>query len=221
MTKITRTKRKTLALYISNGVLEVRAPMKMPMHEIERFIASKEKWITGKLAHSAEQTKQREMFQLHYGDSIFYLGNEYPIAAKDGKHIGFDNSFYMPPNLSPDEVKSACVQIYRNLAKSELTNRVNSFAKFMSVAPSSVKINGAKTRWGSCSARGNINFSWRLMMANSDVVDYVVVHELAHLKEMNHSPKFWAIVVSVLPDYKERQQQLKALQRRLATENWE
>ena len=87
--------------------------------------------------------------------------------------------------------------------------------------PSAVKINGAKTRWGSCSSKKSINFSWRLIKADDDVIDYVVVHELSHITEMNHSPNFWAIVENILLDYRERKVKLKRLQKRLSMENWE
>jgi hypothetical protein len=91
----------------------------------------------------------------------------------------------------------------------------------MSVTPIAVKINSAKTRWGSCSNKKSLNFSWRLIMADDDVIDYVVVHELAHLREMNHSPRFWAVVEAVLPDYRERKLKLRALQAKLNREDWE
>ena len=217
---LTRSKRKTLGLYIRGGVLEVRAPLKMPKHEIEKFIATKEKWITDKLAHSQEQARSREKFQLDYGDMVLYLGKKYPIVSKAGNRVGFEDCFYMPPNLSSVEIKSACVQIYRMLTKRDVTIRVLEFSKQMAVTATSVKINSAKTRWGSCSSRKSLNFSWRLIMADSDVVDYVVVHELAHLMEMNHSQKFWTIVENVLPDYRHRKQRLRELNKRLAKEDW-
>ncbi|MDR2568929.1 MAG: M48 family metallopeptidase, partial [Oscillospiraceae bacterium] len=75
--------------------------------------------------------------------------------------------------------------------------------------------------WGSCSAKKSLNFSWRLIMADEDVIDYVVVHELAHLIEMNHSVRFWAVVERVLPDYRERQKWLRELQRKLNVEDWD
>ena len=95
------------------------------------------------------------------------------------------------------------------------------FAKRMDVTPTAIKINGAKTRWGSCSAKKSLNFSWRLIMADDDVIDYVVVHELAHIAEMNHSARFWALVEGALPDYQSRKAKLKALQQRLSIEDWE
>jgi hypothetical protein len=181
-----RSKRKTAALCIRNGCVEVRAPMRMPKRDIDRFVASKEQWIADKLAQSQNRAAQREAF------------------ARD--HAG--------------DIPSR-IQEYRTIAKTQLPELVASYATRMGVTPAAVKVNGAKTRWGSCSSKGNLNFSWRLMMADDGVVDYLVVHELAHLKEMNHSSRFWAIVQNVLPDYKERQKQLRALQKRLSCENWD
>lgn len=215
-----RSKRKTIALYIRGGVLEVRAPLRASLRDIEQFIVSKEKWISKNLAHSQEQARRRENFCVDYGDTVLYLGCEYPIIAKTGRRVGFDDGFFMPPGLSHGEIKSACIQIYRRLARRDLPSRVLYFSKKMAVSPAAVKISGAKTRWGSCSTRRNLNFSWRLIMAGIDVVDYVVVHELAHLLEMNHSPRFWEIVAAVLPDYRERRGRLKALNERLAREDW-
>ena len=216
-----RSKRKTVALYVRNGGVEVRAPLKMPKREIDKFVASKEKWITDKLIKSKTQTNRRESFSLDYGSPVTYRGRHYYIEETCGNRAGFDGErFYMPPNLMPEKIKAACVRVYRLLAKQYLTERTLAFAQKMSVSPADIKITAARTRWGSCSTKKNINFSWRLAMADDEVIDYVVVHELAHLKEMNHSKKFWAIVESMIPDYKKCKKQLKELQHRLSGENW-
>jgi len=150
------------------------------------------------------------------------MDNRYLIVVKPGSRAGFDGElFYMPPDLSPERIKYACVQIYWLLAKRDLSIKVLDFAKVMGVVPIAVKINAAKTRWGSCSGKKSLNFSWRLIMAEDDVVDYVVIHERAHITEMNHSSRFWAIVEGILPDYKERQARLKALQKKLSLEDWD
>ena len=203
---LNRSNRKTIALYVRNGAVEVRAPLKAPKRDIDKFVASKEKWITDKLTDSISRRELRENFSLTYGNNVLYHGKEYPIAAKPGDRVGFDGKrFYMPPEMSPEQVKHACVQIYRMLAKRDLTIKTLGYTNQMGVMPIAVKINGAKTRWGSCSGKRNLNFSWRLIMADDDVIDYVVVHELAHITEMNHSARFWAIVGGLLPDYKKRQ----------------
>jgi len=158
---------------------------------------------------------------LNYGDMILYRGKEYPLVAKCGIHADFDGEqFCLPQNLTSQQIKDTCIKIYRRLAKAHFTERVMIFAAQMGVNPTAVKVNSAKTRWGSCSSRGSINFSWMLIMADDYVIDYVVVHELAHLTQLNHSAKFWSIVRDVLPDYLQRAARLKKLQSRLATENW-
>ena len=213
--------RKTVAIHIRDGFVEVRAPLKMPNHAIEKFVSSKEKWITEKLAESNERVEQRNSFMLSYGDSIIYRGKQYPVAEKQGSRIGFDNErFYMPPDLTPEQIKYACIHIYRLLAKRDLTEKVLAFAKRMSVMPTAVKINSAKTRWGSCSNKKSVNFSWLLIMADDDIIDYVVVHELAHITELNHSARFWALVEDFIPDYVHRKVKLKELQHKLACEDW-
>ena len=219
---LTRSKRKTAVIYVRGGILEVRAPLRMPRRDIDNFIRSREKWIIDTLAKSRERAEKRGTFTLNYGDMIFYRGKQYPIVVSSDNRAGFDGErFYIQPDLTPEQIKAGCIQIYRMLAKRDLTEKVLEYAKRMSAAPVAIKINGAKTRWGSCSSKKSLNFSWRLIMAEDDVIDYVAVHELAHITEMNHSTRFWTIVEGVLPDYRERKIKLKGLQRRLSGEDWE
>jgi hypothetical protein len=216
-----RSKRKTVALHIRDGSVEVRAPLNMPKRSIDQFVLSKEKWVTDKLAKSSERAEKRGSFALAYDSHVAYRGKQYPITGRPGNRIGFDESgFYMPPGLAPEQIKHACVQIYRALAKRVMTEKASAFAAVLSVSPSAVKINGAKTRWGSCSAKKSLNFSWMLVMADDDLIDYVVVHELAHIIELNHSERFWALVRGVLPDCDKRKRRLKELQHKLAEESW-
>lgn len=218
-----RSKRKTVALHIRpDATIEVRAPLKMPKTDIDQFVDSQKSWIDKKLPIIRERSDKKAAFSLDYGDTVLLRGKEYSIIAKPGNRVGFDDAYFcVPPDLCADSIKYACVQIYKLVAKQIFTNKTINFAKQMGVMPAAVKINSAKTRWGSCSAQKNVNYSWRLVMAEDDVIDYVVVHELAHLAEMNHSDKFWAIVARILPDYKVRQERLKILQQRLGNEDWE
>ena len=101
------------------------------------------------------------------------------------------------------------IQELRTLAEVEIPRRVEYFAKQMGVQPTDIKITSAKTRFGSCSAKDSLCFSWRLMLYPPEAIDYVVVHELAHIKEKNHAPAFYKVVASVLPDYKAREKLLK------------
>ena len=189
---------------------------------IDNFVTSKEFWITEHLAKAQANAKLREAFMLNYGDTATFRGTEYPLTAKAGTRAGFDGErFYLPPGLTPEQIKLLVIQIYRRLARIYLTERVTYFVGMMGVLPAAVKVNGARTRWGSCSAKKSVNFSWRLVLADDAVIDYVVVHELAHITQMNHSERFWSTVEGVLPDYKERQKRLKILQQRFSAEDWE
>lgn len=98
---------------------------------------------------------------------------------------------------------------YRRKARERIGQRTAYFAALMGVTYGRISIRSAKTRWGSCSSEGNLNFHWKLVLMPPEVLDYVVVHELAHRKEMNHSRKFWAEVKNVLPDYEKRRKWLK------------
>lgn len=220
--KLTRSVRKTIALLVRDGCIEVRAPLKAPQHIIDRFVLSKEKWIEDKLLYFSDRAKHRENFRLGYGDCILYRGEKYPLETRFADFIGFENGkFYVPPNLTSEEIKETCVKIYRALAKQVIVDRTKYFAEQMSVVPASIRVNNAKTRWGSCSSKKRLNFSWRLIMADDDLIDYVVVHELAHMSEMNHSEKFWSIIENILPDYKLRKARLKELDHCLGDENWD
>jgi len=217
-----RSNRKTAALYIKNGIIEVRAPYRMPKYEIENFIIKNEDWILPKLQKSQAQQAERDSFALNYGDLLNYRGKTCEIVPKNGNYIGYeDDKFYMPPDMTFDQIKEASIQIYRMLAKNYLPKRTMELTQIIKLTPSAIKINGAKKRWGSCSSKKSINFSWRLMMASDEVIDYVIVHELAHLAEMNHGFRFWAIVEKYMPNYNAHRASLAKLQSQLATENWD
>lgn len=110
----------------------------------------------------------------------------------------------------PDYKKDPSLEkLYREKARKRITERVSYFAEKMGVTYTSIRIGSARTRWGSCSARGGLNFQWKLILMPPEILDYVVVHELAHRIEMNHSPRFWAQVEKILPDYRQRRQWLK------------
>lgn len=218
-----RSRRKTVAIYIrDNASVEVRAPLKMPISDIGRFVDSKSNWIRSNLERVSHNLAARSSFTLTYGDKITLLGAEYPIRAGHGRSMGFDGSgVFILPRLNDDEVKQAVIRIYKRIAKASLRERAEHFAGLMGVTPASIKITSAKTRWGSCSGKNNISFSWRLVMTSGFAIDYVIVHELAHIIEHNHSPRFWAIVERILPDYKLRQKELKLFQEKLTAQNWD
>lgn len=219
---LTRSKRKTVAIHITKDArVEVRAPLKVPQGQIDRFVMSKSGWINAHLAQRKKLLEKQSEFRLNYGGFALMRGVEYPIMQSALKRPVFDGGrFCLPPGLSPEQVKRELVKIYRAEAAKLIKDRVSLFSSLMGVTPAAVKTTGAKARWGSCSGKNSVNFSWRLLMAEDDAIDYVVVHELAHIREHNHSKRFWAVVASVLPDYARREKKLRELQTRLAGEDW-
>ena len=145
-----------------------------------------------------------------------YLGREYVLKLRQYPS-------YKRPGILPEEncllvltamtdadtLKKALKSWYVQQAKQIIPKRVAYYAEQMGEAYGDIRIKDVKSRWGSCSSKRNLNFNWRLVLAPMEMLDYVVVHELCHLKEMNHSPAFWRLVEAVLPDYKKRRAWLK------------
>jgi predicted metal-dependent hydrolase len=221
--RLVRSNRRSVAIHITAAAeVEVRAPFRTPLDEIDQFVADKLHWIDKHVADMEQRSLKKAAFTLDYGDYAMLVGKPYPITAKDGRRAGFDgNRFYLPTGLASADIKHALVQVYKSLAKQLFRAKVSQYAQQMEVSPTAVRVTSAKTRWGSCSTRDSVSFSWMLVMADEDVIDYVVVHELAHILQHNHSTGFWQAVQAVLPDFRSRRLQLKQLQKTLAIQDWE
>ncbi|MDR1068877.1 MAG: M48 family metallopeptidase [Clostridiales Family XIII bacterium] len=181
-----RSKRRTLVIRVTENGLEVRAPLRMPLAEIERFVAAKAAWIAKHMREIEAVKSARAEFQ---------------------------------ETVNKDE-RARLTAEYRARAQRDIPARTAALAQIMGVQPASVKVGSAKTRWGSCNAKGAVHFSWRLIFAQQDTIDYVIIHELAHLRQLNHSKAFWDIVARYVPDYKQHRARLKDLGRKLAHEGW-
>ena len=171
--ELVRSKRKSLSIEVRNDLrVIVRAPLRMPVSEINRFIGEKADWIDASLSKMKKRQQER---------------------SDDGKRPMSDME----------------IRLLADKAKRVIPPKVHRYAALMGVTYGRITIRFQKSRWGSCSGKGNLNFNCLLMKAPDEVVDYVVVHELCHRKQMNHSPKFWAEVEKIIPDYKERRKWLK------------
>lgn len=223
--KLTRANRKTLAIYISDdGQIEVRAPQHMSKKYIDMFVVSKRGWINQQLYLKNDIFLRREQMLLNYGSHISLRGKDYPIIpiSQFSKNTpGFNGKgFCIPPGLDGAEIKEAVSVIYRAAARETLAERVSKYSRLMGAVPTAVRITSARTRWGSCSGKNSVNFSWYIMMGSDFAIDYVVIHELAHIKEHNHSARFWDIVRTYMPNYQEARIELKALQQKIILEDW-
>ncbi len=211
-----RSRRKTLSLSITkDGALEVRAPLRLSRVAIDAFLAQKSGWIREKTALRQELLREKSQFRLEDGAFLPLLGREYAIRSGGGPSLEGDG-LLLPGRDFRREVET----FYREEARRILPEKAALWGSRMGLSPEKISVTGARTRWGSCSAKGRLNFSWRLLRAPEEAVDYVVVHELAHLRQMDHSRKFWDIVARVLPDWKRRRALLIPVQRRLEAEGW-
>ena len=216
--EIKYSKRKTVAIYItSDGKVEVRCPKRTRNSDIEEFINQKQKWIEKKLFELSNQSK----IILRAGETTPYLGDEYLIIATDGEEGFYSGAFHILKSEDEQYVYDALKQIYIQKAKELIPQRVHKYEEIMGLCASKIGITSAKTRWGSCSAKNSLNFTWKLIMADLDTIDYVVVHELAHIKEKNHSKNFWSLVGLYKPDYKDSKKKLRDLAVRIHRDGWE
>jgi predicted metal-dependent hydrolase len=199
--KLIRSRRKTIALVVEHdGTLTVRAPLHAARREIVGFVLKNAGWI--------ERTRQRMSSLLVKpkrfvdGESFLLLGSAYDLKLVPPQRpaLQFENGFFLSRSAQ-DRAEESFVHWYKVRAYQIICAQVDEYAKQHGFSPKQVKITSAKTRWGSCSPNGTLNFTWRLVMAPIEVIDYVVVHELAHLRVKNHSKKFWKVVESILPGY--------------------
>ena len=150
-----------------------------------------------------------------FGRRLPYRGIEYLVGGVAGRKAFFENAFCVPVNYSQEQIKAACVRIYRDLARQDLSAKVQDFAAKLGVEPPKIKINGSMTSLGSCTK--TLNFSWRLVMADDNIIDYVVVHTLAQVIEPSSTSRFWKIIESVLPDFMEYHKMLLEFKKQLPT----
>ena len=218
---VKKAKRKTAGIYITETAeIEVRVPAAVSASWIEFFVEEKRDWIERQLSLKKKQLELKHSFALTAGETLNLLGEPYILRIRTEPPFGFINgACYLPENC-PD-LKKAVIEWYKKEAKSIIEQRVALYQERMGCYASAVKINAAKTRWGSCSGKNSLNFSWKLVMAPLKTVDYVVIHELAHTVEHNHSKNFWNIVRRIMPDYKAEKNNLLTLQKKLSIENWD
>ena len=207
--KLIKSNRRTLALHISNtGELIIKAPKHLPRRFILNFIDEKKSWIHKKQLIVKEKQEYLKKNKIKPGNKAPFLGEFYEIMLNDKQKLSviFDNKFILN---SDEKIMMSLVKWYKIEAANIIPGIVECEAMKYNFKFSNIKITSAKKRWGSCTSKGNLNFSWRLITLPEDVVKYVVMHELAHLKALNHSKNFWAIVEKLLPNYRFYERWLK------------
>ena len=214
ISKIIRSRRRTIALIVqTDGSLLVRAPNRATRRQINAMVLQHAEWIAKKQARVSEfAITPRQFIE---GERFPFLGESYSLklVAAEKPLIELNGNFHLAKSAL-GQAEQIFEKWYRQQARSVFTERVDFYAGEFGFKYAKLKLSSARTRWGSCSAKGNINLTWRLVMAPLEIIDYVVVHELSHLREHNHSKAFWLQVEATLPDYKSRRKWLKENGRR-------
>ena len=207
---IERSKRKTLSLSVmKDGAIIVKAPISMNESVINNFIAEKQNWIKDKLS-IINKTNDRFEDIIKYKSFLLY-GNKYGLVLSDVKKVEINEDFQIviPQKTEPDKIIKLLKSWYKKIAKKILQDRLKFIEERIRLKSNTMRINDSKGRWGSCNTIGVISFNWRVILLPPQIIDYVIVHELCHLVEMNHSKKFWSLVQRFLPNYEVLKKSIK------------
>jgi predicted metal-dependent hydrolase len=196
-------RRRTAFRFAPDGILEILAPETESELILQRLIDVNRE-IIEKLRI---RTPERQQLNFEEGNMFMLLGKPYPLHLTHRLRI-FDNAFMIPRGTN-EEMRNSMIQLYRELALHIISKRITPYQEAANAVPEKIQISSANTRWGSCTAQKHITFSWKLIQCPLECVDYVIVHELSHLKEMNHSPQFWKHVAQLIPDYRIKRKKLR------------
>jgi hypothetical protein len=206
-------KRKKLTITVERDrSIVVHAPQKTPEEMVRRVVDDKRQWLLAKLRHPQKYQERRHPpgKEVVNGESAPYLGRDYriEIAETPSGEVEF-SSFFVVPTSQQGKRREVLRDWYIARAKEEILNRVGKHARDLGVNFEAARIVDNRYRWGSCTVKNNVTFNWRLIKAPMFVIDYVIVHELAHLIEANHTSRFWNIVRANAPTMEKAKSWLK------------
>lgn len=209
--ELIRSRRRSVAIAVdADGRIIVRAPLRLARRDIDTLVQTKRAWIEEKQELSRRRAQLHPRREPAAGEQLLYLGQPLLLVFSDGiRRPERLQSTLALPRAQQGRAAQAVQAWYRQAALEHLRQRVEHFSRACAIPYASVGVTAARRRWGSCSGAGRLNFAWRLILCPPDVVDYVVVHELCHIRELNHSPAFWAQVRAILPDYERQLKWLK------------
>lgn len=217
--EIVRTdRRKSASIDVENEVVRVSIPSTLSDQRVEALITQRMPWIQSKLDEQRRATPRRNVEYID-GESISYLGRNYRLKLEHGitKSAKLKNGklvVNIPAARANGRferyIRTTVEDWYKKQALKHFQEKSARYGKQIGVKPKSIDISDFKARWGSCSPEGDITYHWRVIAASHRIVDYIVVHELCHLIEHSHSPRYWQLVENIMPDYRERREWLKS-----------
>ena len=212
--------RKTLSIIVERDrTVVVRAPLNTSKELIEKEISKRKFLLFQKINHPQKYNLPREQKEFVSGESLLYFGKYYKleVVPEEINGVEFDNKFSISKS-NQKKAEQLFTQWYFKKAEEKLIPKVKHFTNHLGVHCNKISILDLKYRWGSCTPKDNINFNWRIIKAPVYVIDYIIVHELTHLLESNHTPDFWNIVSVQLPHYDKAKEWLKENGNLLETE---
>lgn len=215
--ELKRARRRSIGFIVGPQGLRVSAPRWVPIAEIERALHHKGDWILRKLVEQRERQQRVQAARIEWldGGTLPYFGTALTLVlAPAEREVVWDPQtrqlrLPLPPGASAEQVRDLTQAWLQARAREDFLPRCQRFAQALGVTMKGLRLSSAQTRWGSASADGSIRLNWRLIHFTPAIIDYVVAHELAHLREMNHSPAFWDTVRSVLPDFERSRDALR------------
>jgi predicted metal-dependent hydrolase len=214
-----RSRRRTIGFSISRDGLSVTAPMRVSEREIGRALESKAGWILTKLADWSNRPAPREL-ALESGESLPWLGGELTLdirgegvrttVRREEERLVIKADPTLTGELRERTLKSALQRFYKREGEALMAPKVEAYAARLCRPVRKVIIRDQKRRWGSCASDATIRLNWRLMGFPEDLIDYVCAHEAAHLVQPNHSPAYWRVVESLMPDWQDRRHRMRA-----------
>lgn len=202
---VVRSARRSSSIEVTrSATLVARMPMRARDVDLHRMVAQNERWLANKLSSMREMVKEQPA-AFADGARFWYLGERYPLAITDSADaLRLERGIFYLSRAAQPYGSQTFTNWYMREARAVLPARVRDFAARFGVTHGPIRVTSARTRWGSCSGDGSLQFSWRLIMARVEVIDYVIAHELAHLRWRGHGVRFWKQVATYLPDYKAR-----------------
>ena len=213
--RLERARRRSIGFVVGDAGLTVRAPGWATLAVIESALLEKSQWIVRKLGEAQQRAQRRQAARIAWrdGGTLAWLGAPLTLrlgeARRAPRRVDGELHTGLAPHASEAEVRARVLAWFQREARRHFADRLAHWAPRMGVQPARLMLTSAATRWGSASASGTIRLNWRLMHYRAPLIDYVVVHELAHLREMNHSPRFWALVEAQIPEHRQLRRELR------------
>ena len=201
--------RKNMEIVVDReGGLSIKAPKNVKTEHLRKFLKEKEFWVYTKLFEKQLLLKSKSKNQFRYGEKFPYLGKAYSLSRTGKtKTIALEKGKFILPNTELDT--RYFVDWYSSHARKWISQKISQYERKLGIKATKIRVLDLGNRWGSCSSDNTLNFHWRVILAPPKIVEYVIVHEIIHMIEKNHTPEFWKKLGKIMPDYLDRKQWLQ------------